>query len=301
VTARVLVCGSINTDLVVYVEKLPLPGETVSGGRFAVFPGGKGANQAVAAARAGAEVKFFGCLGDDEFGRERLASLAAEKVSTRGVVVKAGLASGIAQIVVDRNGENMIAVAPGANHSLDASDVRLIPCPPGQRCVALFQNEISLAATRSLLPAARDMGLTVLFNAAPSLRLGPEDTLLAAVDVLICNGLELEALAGGRGDVKALARRLLRRGAGRVLVTLGSEGALLVGPEAVLRQESFPVEALDSVGAGDCFCGVFAACLAAGREDRAALRRAAAAAAISVTRRGAQNSMPTAAEIEELL
>jgi ribokinase len=298
----VVVCGSINTDLVVYVSKLPRPGETVSMGTFASFPGGKGANQAVAAARAGAEVEFFGCLGDDEFGRQRLASLAAEKVSTRGICIREGLSSGIAQIMVDQRGENTIAVAPGANQSLTPGDVRLPSCLPGRRCVALFQNEIPLDTTRSLLAAARGLGLTVIFNAAPSLRLDPADRLLAAVDILVVNTLELEALAGGAGDAaETLARRLLERGAGKVLVTLGGQGALLVGGQCVLRQEIFPVEPVDTTGAGDCFCGVFAASLAAGMEERAAMRRAAAAAAVAVTRRGAQTSMPTAAEIEAML
>jgi ribokinase len=297
----VVVCGSINTDLVVYVEKLPRPGETVSRGRFAAFPGGKGANQAVAAARAGAEVKFFGCLGDDDFGRERLESLAAERVDTRGVCIRKGLSSGIAQIMVDRHGENMIAVAPGANHSLTPEDVRLEPCPPGEIRVALFQNEIPPATTRSLLTAARERGLTVIFNAAPALRPEPADRLLEAVDYLVANRLELEALAAGRGGTETLAGRLLARGAGRVLVTLGAGGAVLIGREGVLRQPAFPAEAVDTVGAGDCFCGVFAASLAAGLEERTALRRAAAAAAVAVTRRGAQTSLPTAAEIERLL
>ncbi len=138
--ARVFVFGSINTDLVVYVERLPAPGETVSGGRFAQFPGGKGANQAVAAARAGARVAFHGCLGDDAFGRERLASLQAAGVSAQGVRLVAGTASGIAQIAVDRAGENTIVVAPGANLAFDAAGVDIpaaaaVPCPSSRtRC-----------------------------------------------------------------------------------------------------------------------------------------------------------------------
>src|SRR5512137_1992346 len=144
---RVYVFGSINTDLVVYVERLPAPGETVSGGRFAQFPGGKGANQAVAAARAGARVEMHGCLGDDAFGRERLASLAAAGVSVAGVRLVAGVASGIAQITVDRAGDNTIAVAPGANLSFDGSIIE-VPIPSaGARAVSLFQNEVPQGAT----------------------------------------------------------------------------------------------------------------------------------------------------------
>jgi ribokinase len=308
--ARVFVFGSINTDLVVYVERLPVPGETVSGGRFAQFPGGKGANQAVAAARAGARVELHGCLGDDAFGSERLASLRAAGVSTAGVRLVAGAASGIAQITVDRAGENTIAVAPGANLVFDGSSVAVPAARTGERAAALFQNEVPQAATESLIVRAGAAGHLVMWNLAPTITRDPAPGTLAAVDYLVCNANELAAATGGAaaaaglmddGEIRRRAQKLLARGVKHLLVTLGSRGSILAGPDGTLYQEAFPVESVDTVGAGDCFCGVFAAGLAAGLPVAAALRRASAGAAISTTRRGAQDSMPTGSEIDAFL
>ncbi len=308
--ARVFVFGSINTDLVVYVERLPAPGETVSGGRFAQFPGGKGANQAVAAARAGARVAMHGCLGDDAFGRERLASLQAAGVSAAGVRLIAGTASGIAQIAVDRAGENTIVVAPGANLAFDAAGIDFPATIGGVRPVSLLQNEVPQPATEALILRAKSAGHVVIWNLAPTVSVAPEPATLAAVDYLVCNENELAALSGGSvadaarmddADVMRRAGLLLARGVKHLLVTLGRRGSLLAGPEGTVRQPAFPVESVDTVGAGDCFCGVFAASLAAGMTVAVALRRASAGAAISTTRRGAQDSMPTAAEIDAFL
>ena len=307
--ARVFVFGSINTDLVVYVERLPVPGETVSGGRFAQFPGGKGANQAVAAARAGARVAMHGCLGDDAFGRERLASLQAAGVSAAGVRLAPGTPSGIAQITVDQAGENTIAVAPGANLAFDAAGID-IPVASGGSWVSLFQNEVPQPVTESLIVRAKAAGHVVIWNLAPTVARAPKPATLAAVDYLVCNENELAALTHGSAadaacmDEADLARRvglLLDRGVRHLLVTLGRKGSLLAGREGTIRQEAFPVESVDTVGAGDCFCGVFAASLSGGMPVAAALRRASAAAAISTTRRGAQDAMPTAAEIDAFL
>jgi ribokinase len=307
---RVFVFGSINTDLVVYVERLPAPGETVSGGRFAQFPGGKGANQAVAAARAGARVEMHGCLGQDAFGRERLASLQTAGVSTTGVKLLAGAASGIAQIAVDRAGENTIAVAPGANLAFEGSGIDIPPAPTGARFVSLFQNEVPQAATEGLIARARAAGHLVIWNLAPTVTRELSPGVLAAVDYLVCNLNELAAVTGssaaeaGRMDDAEIGRRageLLARGVKNLLVTLGSRGSILARPESTVRQDAFRVETVDTVGAGDCFCGVFAAGLATGLPVLVALRRASAGAAISTTRRGAQDSMPTAAEIDAFL
>jgi ribokinase len=309
---RVFVFGSINTDLVVYVERLPAPGETVSGGRFAQFPGGKGANQAVAAARAGARVAMHGCLGDDAFGRERLASLRAAGVAAEGVRLVAGAASGIAQIAVDRAGENTIVVAPGANLAFEAAGVDLPAAggAGGARPVSLFQNEVPQSATEALILRAKSAGHVVIWNLAPTVSRAPDPATLAAVDYLVCNENELAAVTGGtaadaaRMDEADLSRRaglLLDRGVKHQIVTLGRKGSLLADPEGIVRQPAFPVESVDTVGAGDCFCGVFAASLAGGMPVAAALRRASAAAAISTTRHGAQDSMPTAAEIDGFL
>lgn len=313
--ARVLVFGSINTDLVVYLPRLPYPGETVSGGTFASFPGGKGANSAVAAARSGARVAVFGAVGEDSFGAERLRSLDSEGIDTTGVVRKQGVPSGVAQIWVDARGENSIAVAPGANASFAAEDVRGLPPAGGSDAVASFQNEVPQPATEGLLRACKAAGYQTIWNVAPECTVAPAEATLRDTDFLIFNeneiaafavltGLSRGAAAGERiGPARAeeIARQVVARGARAVVVTLGREGSVWVGQAGVVRQPAFPVESVDTVGAGDCFCGVLAASLAAALPPGPAMRRAAAGAAISVTRRGAQTSMPTAAEIDAFL
>ncbi len=301
-SGTVFVYGSINTDLVVYVTRLPRPGETVIGGTYASYPGGKGANQAVAAARTGATVRLFGCLGEDLFGRERIASLEQTGVLTGGVRMLPGVASGVAQITVDEQGENTIAVAPGANMRFTHEGISVPRPGPGETFVSLFQNEVPQEATEQLVVASRRAGHRVLWNIAPTLSRRPTAESLTAIDYLICNRNELAALAGTEGDPGKAARIPLGWGVKKVLVTLGRDGSILVSAEdQELRIEAFRVEAVDTVGAGDCFCGVFAAALAEGRPEKEALRRASAAAAISTTRRGAQPSMPDRAEIEEFL
>jgi ribokinase len=305
-SARVFVFGSINTDLVVYVEQLPHPGETVSGGTYASYPGGKGANQAVAAARAGAEVEMFGCLGDDLLGRARLASLAETGISTRCVRILANAASGVAQITVDSDGENTIAVAPGANMLFSAEGIDLPQPSSGETWVSLFQNEIPQDAAEKLIVRAHAARHVVLWNLAPTLARQPSQESLRALDFLICNRNELAALTGVTDEVEGSARMPLGWGVQNLIVTLGREGSLLVRKDArqeiaVLRVPAFSVNAVDTVGAGDCFCGVLAASLAQGRPIEEALKRASAAAAISTTRRGAQTSMPMAEEIQDFL
>ena len=298
---RVLVFGSINTDLIVYVEKLPHPGETVTGGTWESFPGGKGANQAVAAARAGAPVAIYGCLGDDGFGKDRLISLAATGIATGGVRVRAGVRSGVALIMVDSEGENSIAVAPGANMQFEAEGVDIPKVPLGETWVALFQNEIPRQTTEDLIVRTRGAGCLVMWNIAPTIGRRPGPEILRSVDYLVCNKNEIQALVGGNDDLVNQAKVPLGWGVRNVIVTLGSKGSIWVRGESVHRQEAYPVEAIDAVGAGDCYCGVLAASIAAGSPVEAALRRASAAAAISTTRRGAQPSMPTLDEIEDFL
>ena len=297
----VFVFGSINTDLVTYVEVLPRPGETVTGGRFETHPGGKGANQAVAAARAGASVTMFGCIGDDALGQERLANLQAAGVCTDGVVVRAGVHTGIAQIIVDGQGENIIAVAPGANLLFTPADVTIPPAAGrGSVVVALFQNEVPLDSTEALICECKGRGMTVLWNTAPAPSRRPDAAVLRSVDYLICNEPELKALTG-EGDTGPRATQLLETGVANVVVTLGERGCLLVTAGRVHQQPAFPVRAVDTVGTGDCFCGVLAASLAGGMPVTLALRQAAAAAALSASVRGAQTSMPTAEAVRQFL
>jgi ribokinase len=306
--ARVFVFGSINTDLVVYVSRLPQPGETIGGGTYGSFPGGKGANQAVAAARAGAAVQLFGCLGKDAFGRERIASLEKTGVSTRGVRMLADAASGIAQITVDSAGENTIVVAPGANDRFGPEGVE-VPSPSrGEAWVSLFQNEVPQDSTEALILKTRAAGHTVFWNLAPTLSRRPSEEALRAVDCLICNRNELAALIGrprsssdDSQGVAADARVPLAWGVRSLIVTLGRKGSVHVTRSSVQAVSAFEVQAVDTVGAGDCYCGVLAASVAQGMEMPQAMRRASAAAALSTTRKGAQPSMPARGEIEKFL
>jgi len=297
---RVLVFGSINTDLVTYIDVLPTPGETVTGGRFESFPGGKGANQAVAAARVGADVEMFGCIGDDSLGRERLVSLENAGISTHNITVKAGIHSGIAQIIVDSGGENIIAVAPGANALFNPSDVSFPEHTEGDTAIALFQNEVPQASTEATIRECKKRNMLVLWNIAPVCCEKPSRETLRAVDFLICNRPELRALVG-EGDSETLARELRGWGVANVIVTLGEKGSLLVTGQEAYYQDAFPVDAIDTVGTGDCFCGVFGGSLSLGMLAKESLRRASAAAALSATVRGAQTSMPTALQVDEFL
>jgi ribokinase len=306
--ARVFVFGSINTDLVVYVSHLPQPGETIGGGTYGSYPGGKGANQAVAAARAGAVVELFGCLGEDAFGKERIASLEKTGVSTRGVRMLSDAASGIAQITVDARGENTIVVAPGANDRFTPDGVSLRSPSNGETWVSLFQNEVPQYTTETLVVKARAAGHTVFWNLAPTVSRRPSDDALRAIDCLICNRNELASLTGrprmssdDPAGVEEEARIPLAWGVRSLIVTLGRKGSMYVTTSGVIAVRAYEVNAVDTVGAGDCYCGVLAASVAQGMAMAPAMRRASAAAAISTTRKGAQPSMPTRVEIEEFL
>ena len=300
-TGRVFVVGSINTDLVAYVERLPEPGETVGGARFAETAGGKGANQAVAAARAGASCVLHGAVGDDAYGRARVDDLAAAGVATEHVAVLPEERSGVALIYVDARGENQIAVAPGANGAFRL-DVEAFCAGVGPNDVVLLQNEIDLSVTTAAIALARERGAAVMWNIAPALTdVGAaERATVAQVDYLIVNAGELDALQprrGGESAAEAARRAVSELGCRRVLVTLGAGGAVLADARGVHRQAAATVTPIDTVGAGDCFAGVFAASVATGRKPLTALRRAVAAAGVCVTREGAQRAMPSADEI----
>ncbi|MDD9987903.1 MAG: ribokinase [Spirochaetaceae bacterium] len=299
---RVLVVGSINTDLVAYVERLPEPGETVGGARFSETAGGKGANQAVAAARSGASCVLHGAVGDDAYGTVRVDNLAAAGVATDHVAVLPEERSGVALIYVDARGENQIAVAPGANGAFRL-DAEAFCAGVGPNDVVLLQNEIDPSVTTAAIALARERRAAVMWNIAPALTsVGEaEQAAIAQVDYLIVNAGELEALMARRSGESAaeMARRAVDElGCSQVLLTLGAEGAVMADVHDVHRQAAVPVQAVDTVGAGDCFAGVFAASVATGREPLSALRRAVAAAGVCVTREGAQRAMPSGKEID---
>jgi ribokinase len=296
--ASVVVVGSLNLDLVVPVPRHPAPGETVLGGDHFANPGGKGANQAAAAARLGQRVALVGRVGDDDAGRRLVASLNEDGVDTRSVFRTDDAPSGIALITVDRAGENAIVVSPGANGRLSAADVASASSLLAGAAVTLLQLEVPLEAT---IEATRLAAGTVVLNPAPAQALPAE--LLEAVDVLVPNRAELAALAGSDRpetlqEVAAIARRI--DGARTVVVTLGAEGALLVHDEHASHMPAPEIRAVDTTAAGDSFCGALADALERGTSIEAAIAWAVRAAAITTTRPGAQSSLPTRVEVEQL-
>jgi ribokinase len=278
--------GSINLDIVVGVDRHPAPGETVLGDDRQELPGGKGANQAVAAARLGAEVAFVGRVGDDDAGRRLRDGLAAEGVDVTHVRVDADAPTGIALIAVDRAGENTIVVSSGANARVSAADVEAARDVLANAAVTLVQHEVPEDAVAAAIAAA---GGTVVLNPAPA------RPIVAPVDVLVPNRGELEALAGHTGDPVELARTL--EAARAVVVTLGSEGAAVIEGDRVERIPAPQVDAVDTTGAGDAFCGALAQALDAGADLVEAARWAVRAAAASVTKPGAQGGLPRAADL----
>jgi ribokinase len=280
----VLVVGSANLDLVARASRIPGPGETVGGHAYAEHPGGKGLNQAVAAARAGARTALIGAVGTDTAGDLLLGVMAEAGIDARAVARHAEVPTGRALIVVDDRAENAIVVVPGAN-----AEVRVDTLPPAS--VVLLQFEVPMPTVVRAAQLARAAGATVVVNPAPAAEL--PDELVAAADVIVPNEHEVER-AGG-------VPSLLRRGAGAVVVTRGAAGAEVVTAEGTVHQPAFPVEPVDTTAAGDTFCGALCARLAAGDPLTTAVRWAAAAAAITTTRPGAVPSIPHRTEIETRL
>ncbi|WP_150236959.1 ribokinase [Nocardiopsis quinghaiensis] len=293
---RVAVFGSVNMDLVAYVDRVPASGETVTGTAFRQVPGGKGANQAVAAARAGADVAFLGAVGEDAFGEELRANLVDRGIDVSGLRTVPGV-SGVAHIVVDGGGGNSIIVVPGANGEVagvaqgDASVIE-------GGAALLLQLELPMGAVVSAARTGRELGVPVYLTPAPAREL--PDELLESVDVLVPNQHEAAAITGRTDPREALAALLER--VPEVLLTLGEDGSLHGRRGAgVVRVPARRVEAVDTTAAGDAFCGSFAVARAEGRGPEEAMRFAAAAAALSVQRHGASSSMAGRAEVEALL
>ena len=301
--SRVLVVGSSNTDMVVRVPRIPKPGETVLGGDFAMAAGGKGANQAVAAARAGGRVTFVARIGDDLFGERALEGFRRDGVDARFVLRTPRAPSGVALIEVDGRGENSIAVASGANALLAAADVEAAAGAFGDADIVLLQLESPIEAVEAAVRMAGERGVPVVLNPAPARELG--DALPGRVSVLTPNEHEAWLLTGiavtDDRSAREAARRLRARGPATVVVTLGDRGVYVSSPDLEAAFPAFPVTPVDTTAAGDVFNGALAVALAEKRALPAAIRFAQAAAAISVTRPGAQPSAPTRAEIEAFL
>lgn len=294
----VLVVGSLNMDLVVSVPRHPRPGETLLGGAFQTFPGGKGANQAVAAARLGAPVRMIGRVGADKFGAALLETIQADGVDARFVQQDAQAASGVALITVSADGQNTIVVAAGANGRLSAADVQAAEEAFAGAAVVVLQLEVPLPAVEAAALLGRKHGAAVVLNPAPAQPLGAE--LLALADYLVPNQTELELLSG-EPDLERGIGVLLGRGVRNLVVTLGERGARWVSAAGSVDVPAFAVRAVDTVAAGDAFVGAFAAALAEGRPVQDALLRGNAAGALAVTRAGAQPSLPARAGLEAFL
>jgi ribokinase len=295
--AQLLVVGSLNTDLLVRVPTLPRPGETITGGSFEMAGGGKGANQAVAAARAGASVALVGAVGADEFGARLIEELAGEGVNVAGIARLESAATGVAGIVVDDEGENQIAVASGANHMLAATDVERAfrELDLTEAGCALLSLEVKDEVVVEAAGLASARGIAVVVNPAPARRLPPQ--LVAKGPILTPNEGEAAALTGC-DDPAAAAEALVGVGATAALVTAGARGVFVAAEGRVERMEAPTVAVVDTTGAGDTFSGVFAAGLARGWELSRAAGWATAAAALSVSKPGARGGMPTASDIE---
>jgi ribokinase len=299
----VVVVGSSNIDLVMKMARLPRVGETVTDATFVQAFGGKGANQAVGAARAGGEVAFVGCVGDDAYGQQVRGSLEADGIDTRFVFTEPGVASGTALILVGGGGENYISVAPGANDRLTPAHVDRAREAIEGAAIVVTQCEIPPETIEHVVALGAELGKPVLLNLAPARRLS--DAALSRLTLLAVNETEAESLTGRRvasdREVQEAAGALLAKGPRTVVLTLGARGAY-VGAEGVRSLvPGFAVEAVDTTAAGDVHGGALAVALVEGRPVLEAVRFANAAAALSVTRLGAQPSAPRRSDIETLL
>jgi ribokinase len=303
VSRTIVVVGSLNADLVVRTPRFPAPGETTTGTEFAVYPGGKGANQAVAAARLGGRVVMVGCVGRDDHGRLLRASLKASEVDDGAVIDDEDAATGVAVIAIDASGQNQIVLAPGANRRLRPGDVERQRALIESAVVLLLQLEVPPETVEAAARIAHRAGIAVVLDPAPARH--EALTLLPLVDFVTPNETELRILAGvppgptSFDDAARMARSLVGQGARCVIAKLGKAGAHAVSAEGEWTWPGHAVHAVDTTAAGDAWNGAFAVALAEGRTPREAGPFANAAAAISVTRAGAQPSMATRDEVEK--
>lgn len=297
--AEVLVLGSLNMDLVARCPHIPVPGETVLGTEFETHHGGKGANQAVAAARMGAAVAMLGCVGSDAYGEALRTALADDGIAVQGVRVSPALPTGVALIAVSEQGQNSIVVVPGANGEVGPDDWQAAATQWPQARMLVAQLEVPLGVVQQAITQAKARGLVTVLNAAPAQALPAE--LLAQLSWLVVNESEAQAISkvvvSDVESARHAARTLLAMGPEQVIVTLGAQGLMHGGPLGCAWHPATPVKALDTTGAGDTFVGAFVAGLAQGKPEDEALRWGQAAAAIAVTRAGAQSSMPYLKEV----
>ena len=299
-SANVVVIGSLNMDLVTRAPRLPRGGETLIGHSFATVSGGKGANQAVAAARLGAQVAMVGCVGNDDYGVQLREALLAEQIDCQAVSTVED-SSGVALIVVDDNSQNAIVIVAGANGAMTPAVIDRFDAVLQAADVIICQLEIPDATVGHALKRARTLGKTVILNPAPASRPLPADWF-AAIDYLIPNESEASALSGLPVDslqsAESAANQLIAMGAGKVIITLGAQGSLFANGKGFEHFPAPKVQAVDTTAAGDTFVGGFAAALASGKSEAEAIRYGQVAAALSVTRAGAQPSIPAMSDVQ---
>jgi len=302
---KITVIGSLNIDLVVQVPRMPAPGETIAGHGFHIIPGGKGANQAVAAAKLGAQVTMVGRVGDDSFGQMQRRGMEALGIRIEFLITDEEEPTGTALIMVDAQGQNSIVVVSGANGRLTPADVEAARPAIGASDAVLLQLENPISTVQHAAEVARELGVPVVLNPAPAPRQQLSRQLLRNVDYLIPNEFEATALAGiqvtSQDSAKRAAAYLRAQGVETVILTLGAQGALAISPQGTIYAPAFSVQAVDTTAAGDAFVAAFGVALCEGQPLPEALRFANAAGALTVTRLGAQPSLPSREEVEAFL
>jgi ribokinase len=302
-SAKIFVIGSLNMDLVVQTTRLPQAGETLAGREFHMIPGGKGANQAVAASRSGADTHLIGCVGDDAFGELMLESLRNANVDVKDISRLQGISTGTATIIVEEGGENRIIIIPGANGRVTYDLVEQKWGLKTRSDLVILQHEIPLTTIHSIIENCHLLDIPVLLNPAPMYPI-PMD-ILAVLDTLVVNEAEAVALIGdpinGLDPAKKSARKILQSGVKTVIITLGENGAILLDNKGFIYHPGYKVSVVDTTAAGDTFVGGYAASITEGKSSTEALEYACAASAIAVMRLGAQTSIPTRDEVEYFL
>jgi len=302
---KIVVVGSSNTDLIIKVPEIPRPGETLLGGEFMTFPGGKGANQAVAAARAGGDVVFIAAVGDDTYGTEAIKGYKLDNINTEDIKICKGVPSGIAMITISERGENAITVASGANANLYPADLEEAEEPFEEADYMLIQLETPLETVQKAVELCSELNTRVILNPAPAAELSID--ILKHVSIITPNETEAESLTGimvrDEPTAAGAADSLHKRGVETVIITMGASGAYLSDPGSGIRKiiPGFKVKAVDTTAAGDVFNGQLVVSLNEGLDMERAIHRAHAAAALSVQKMGAQSSIPRREETERFL